>query len=209
MTPFSPFRLCLATLASAVAAGLVLAPAAHAGWLVDTAPDCNAQVLETPFWRFADPAPYTLVPNGALEQWSKWSFDGGATRDHENEPYLVHDVDDASSLSLPAGSSATTASVCVGIEYPTLRFFVRNRGSASSVLRVEVLYEDAAGATRSLPIAALTAGPNWQPTAPLPLAVNLLPLLPGDRTAVAFRFTPEGAGDWSVDDVYVDPWRHR
>ena len=32
-----------------------------------------------------------------------------------------------------------------------------------------------------------------------------LPLLPGERTPVAFRFTPQGKGTWSIDDVYVDP----
>ena len=34
---------------------------------------------------------------------------------------------------------------------------------------------------------------------------NLLPLLPGETTPVAFRFTAQGA-DWSIDDVYVDPY---
>ena len=35
---------------------------------------------------------------------------------------------------------------------------------------------------------------------------SLLPLLPGDRTPVAFQFTPL-LGDWQIDDVYVDPRR--
>jgi hypothetical protein len=40
----------------------------------------------------------------------------------------------------------------------------------------------------------------------MPVIANLLPLLPGSRTAVAFRFTPYGdGGDWTIDDVYVDP----
>ena len=40
------------------------------------------------------------------------------------------------------------------------------------------------------------------------IVMNLLPLLPGGNTAVAFRFAPYGDGDWTIDDVYVDPWRH-
>jgi len=36
----------------------------------------------------------------------------------------------------------------------------------------------------------------------------LLPLLPGDKTPVRFSFTPL-LGAWTVDDVYVDPWRMR
>jgi hypothetical protein len=40
----------------------------------------------------------------------------------------------------------------------------------------------------------------------MPLVVNLLPLLPGDYTPVAFEFTPQGyGGNWRIDDVYVDP----
>jgi hypothetical protein len=41
----------------------------------------------------------------------------------------------------------------------------------------------------------------------MPIVVNLLPLLPGDHTAVAFRFST--AGNWQIDDVYVDPYRSR
>jgi hypothetical protein len=33
---------------------------------------------------------------------------------------------------------------------------------------------------------------------------NLLPLLPGDKTPVAFRFRAV-TGNWNVDDAYVDP----
>jgi hypothetical protein len=37
------------------------------------------------------------------------------------------------------------------------------------------------------------------------IGANLLPLLPGSKTAVAFRFTAV-SGDWQIDDVYVDPF---
>ena len=36
---------------------------------------------------------------------------------------------------------------------------------------------------------------------------NLLPLLPDQHTPVAFRFTPMLGGNWSVDDVQVDPYK--
>jgi hypothetical protein len=106
------------------------------------------------------------------------------------------------------GSSATSSTICVGIEHPDLRFFASNTGSALGTLKVEVLFEDASGNVGSAPIGAVTGGSGWQPTAPMPLVVNLLPLLPGDYTPVQFRFTPQG-GNWSIDDVYVDPWRGR
>jgi hypothetical protein len=98
--------------------------------------------------------------------------------------------------------------MCVGIEHPTLRIFARNGGSVLSTLKVDVLYEDAAGNAQSLTIGKLTGSASWQPSLVMPLVVNLLPLLPDERTAVAFRFTPEGvAGTWRIDDVYVDPYR--
>jgi hypothetical protein len=191
-----------------VVAAFVIVPSAHAGPLVAAAPDCGDQVSENPFRPWADPMDYVLVPNGIAEGGRHWDLDGAAAVESGNERFYVHGRDEERSIALPAGSSATTGAICVGIEHPTLRFFARNRGSALSVLLVEVLFEDAWGRVRSLPIGALSAGREWAPTLPLPIVVNLLPLLPGQRTAVAFRFTPYGGGDWNLDDVYVDPWRH-
>ena len=137
-----------------------------------------------------------------------WSL-SGASVVAGNEPFHVHGDADASSLALPTGSSATTAAVCVGLEHPTLRLFARSSGSVLSSLEVDVLFENAAGDVVTLPIAVLPAALHgrWRPTLPLPIVANLLPLLPGERTAVAFRFTPRGQAAWLIDDVYVDPFR--
>lgn len=194
----------------AIAAAFALAPAAaQAGPLVASAPNCDEQTLSQPFLPWADPAQYTLAPNGGFEQGSsKWSLSGDAAVVSGNESYYVRSADDSKSLRLGSDSSATSGTVCVGIEHPTLRLFARNTGSALSTLRVDVLFEDAAGNVNSAPIGVLIAGQSWQPTAVMPLVVNLLPLLPGERTPVAFEFTPQGAGgNWRIDDVYVDPWR--
>jgi hypothetical protein len=44
----------------------------------------------------------------------------------------------------------------------------------------------------------------------MPVVANLLSVLPGASTSLAFRFTPTGsAGEWSIDDVYVDPAARR
>jgi hypothetical protein len=75
-------------------------------------------------------------------------------------------------------------------------------------LKVDVLFEDAEGSAHSLTIGILAGSASWQPSVVMPLVVNLLPLLPNERTAVAFRFTAGGAaGSWRIDDVYVDPYR--
>jgi hypothetical protein len=194
----------------AAAAAFVLLigpPRAEAGPLVASATDCAGGSLSRPFLPWLDPANYFIAPGGAFEDGAAgWQLGGGATVVSGNETFRVHDPGDSHSLSLPAGSSTTSTTTCVGLEYPTLRFFARNRGSLLSTLRVEVLFEGANGNVNALTIGRLLAGRNWQPTIPLPIVVNLLPLLPGEQTPVAFRFTPRG-GDWQIDDVYVDPHR--
>ena len=201
-------RTVLAT-APLIAAWLAFAPTAQASPLVATAESCDAQELSQPFMPWADPAHYTLAPDGGFEDHGKtWSLEGGAEVVSGNESYYVRDAGDKRSLKLPGGSSATSAAMCVGIEHPTLRLFARNTGSPLSTLKVEVHYVDGFGETQSAPIGLVTAGGSWQPTLPMAIGVNLLPLLPGERTPVAFEFTPKGfGGEWRIDDVYVDPYR--
>lgn len=206
--PHSPRSRFAILLASLIALLLAAAPAAQAGPLVSSAASCEGQTLEQPFLPWLDPAQYVLAPGGTLEQGTAgWTLTGGAAVASGNEPYYVHGAGESSSLALPAGGSATTGSMCVGIEHPTIRLFARNAGSALATLGVEVLFEDATGEVRSLAIGNLTAGPSFEPSVQMPVVANLLPLLPGEHTAVAFRFTPAG-GDWAIDDVYVDPY-HR
>lgn len=192
-----------------LAALALLAPGAKAGPLVAAAPDCESIAFEQPFLAWADPADYILDRGGAFETGAAgWSLDDAAVV-AGNETYAVHGAGDSSSLSIAAGGSATSSTGCVGIEHPTLRFFARNSGSALSTLRTEVLFEDATGAVHALTIGTVANTGDWAPTAQMPLVVNLLPLLPGDYTPVQFRFTPQGGGgEWRIDDVYVDPWRH-
>jgi hypothetical protein len=188
---------------------MLAAPAAHGGVLVTSAVSCDSYRFERPFLRWADPASYVLAPDGGFERGGRaWTLTGRARVVSGNETYRVHGSGDSVSLSLPPGSSATTRAMCVGIEHPTLRLFVRNRGSIASTLRADVLFEDATGAIHSLTIGLLAGSNRWQPSIQMPVVANLLPLLPGERTAVAFRFTPQGgAGDWRIDDVYVDPYQ--
>jgi hypothetical protein len=180
---------------------------------VKSAESCEAQDLDRPFLPWLDPAHYTLAPGGSMEAGATGWRLSGASVVAGNEPFRVHGEDDSSSLSLPAGSSATTSPVCVGLGHPTLRLFARGSGSLTSSLlsslRVDVLFEDAAGNVVSLPIGVVPGAlhSTWRPTQPIPIVANLLPLLPGERTAVAFRFTPQGRAAWRVDDVYVDPFR--
>jgi hypothetical protein len=155
-----------------------------------------------------DPSNYVIDQGGAVEDGAAgWSLNGASVV-AGNESYSVHGSGDTNSLSIPAGASATSATACVGLENPSVRFFARSSGGGLlSSLKVEVLFEDSAGYVHSLPIGAVGTGGSWHPSAQMPVIVNLLPLLPGAHTPVQFRFTPVGDANWQIDDVYVDPWR--
>jgi hypothetical protein len=203
----SVVRTAIATVFAGALTFGMFAPAADAGLLVSSATNCPQQPLEQPFLRWADPATYVLVPQGTVESTSAWTLSGT----HPvlgNEPFFVHGGDEAYSLSLPAGASATTPVQCVGLDHPTLRFFARNTGSPLSLLAVDVLVKDNLGLLKSVPMGTVVGSSAWAPTLPMPVIANLLPLLPGDLTPVRFRFTPVGLdGEWQIDDVYVDPYR--
>ena len=207
--PSPAIRVPVAAALAATALALSFVSSAQSADLTATlSAACEGQVTEQPFTRWADPASYVLVRNGAAESGSSWNLQGGAARTSGNETFYVHDEDDSRSLTLPLGSSATTAPMCVGLEHPTLRLLARNRGSVLASLLVEVLFTDATGKSRAAPIGAYFGTSSWQPTLPLPVLANLTALPPGDHVDVAFRFTPQPGGEWSIDDVYVDPFRH-
>ena len=193
--------------AATAAAALAIPAAANAGSLEDQAPTCDTQLLSQPFLPWADVASYTLNPGGSFERGAPaWSLDGASVTSG-NEPFYVTSADDGRSLSLPAGSSAVSAPICVGIEHPDIRFFA-NPSSPAARLSVEVLFENAGGDLLSAPIGTVTGSAGWVPTAPFPIVANLLPLLPGNHTAVAFGFRASG-GSFRIDDLYVDPYQRR
>jgi hypothetical protein len=195
-------------LVAAVASAALIAPAGAFASDGDSAANCADQVTSKPFVPWADLAAYTL-PDGATFEGGAagWTLNG-ARRIVGNEPFFVHDSADASSLSLPPGSSAISSPFCIGLGHPTLRFFARKSGSLFSSLRVDVRIALSDGQTRSLQIGSIGSGTTWQPTVPVPVVVNLLAVFPDMRT-VSFAFTPVGSATWQIDDVYVDPSARR
>ncbi len=203
------------TASIALAAMTLGAASANAGVLVSSAPNCDAQPLSTPFSPWYDNASYTPLGGGDFESSAAgWSLSGGAAVAAGNEPWKVGGASDASSLSVPAGGSATSPAICVGLEHPTIRFFAKRTSGGTlglSGLRVDVLFENNLGIINSLPVVGVALpSSSWQPSVlPMLVVANLLPLLPGEHTPVAFRFTPTLGGSWSIDDVYVDPYGRR
>jgi hypothetical protein len=202
--PVARLRSLLAVGAAAALGLAVTVPAAKADVLSLGGSSCNYQQLEQPFAQFGDDADYALVPGGSFESGGPaWTTAGGASLVADNEPWGAG----VQAMSLPSGSSVTSPATCVSLDTPTLRFFANSSGDDdSSALQVSVLFNNSAGGLSSLPIGAVTPSGAWEPTLPYAIGVNLLSLLGGDYSAVAFQFTPQGADSWEIDDVYVDPW---
>jgi hypothetical protein len=199
----------MVALAGAVCALALAAQPSHAGVLVASAPSCPTTATSHPFLPWLDIASYIPAPDGGFEAGAKgWDLDG-ATPVAGNETFKVGGSADDTALRVPAGGSATSPAFCVGLEHPTARLFAKRvGGSLLSTLRVDVEFEDALGKTNYLPIGLVALnGGSWQPTLPMLMVANLLPLLPGAHTPVALRFVPQGGGSWLVDDVYVDPYK--
>jgi hypothetical protein len=187
-----------------IAAALAATALAGTAAAQPSALSCSGQSLVQPFLPWLDPAHYVLLPNGALESSSGWKLRNGAKLTAGNEPFHVNTAKDATSLTLPAGSSAISPPMCVTLLHPDLRFFAVNTGSLLSPLEVDVI-TTIGGLQVTTPAGLVVAGGTWQPTLPLPFLSNLLAPVTG---SVSFRFTPlRGGGRWQVDDVYLDPYK--
>lgn len=182
------------------------AASASAGILVKSAPDCTPKPASQVFARWGDSSQYNLAPGGSFEAGTQsWSLSGNASTVSGNEPWKVAGASHARSLKLPPGASATSPTICVGLEHPTIRFFAKNDRALLSTLSVEVITETSLGLTVAVPIGVMLPSGQWKPSPKFLVLANLLPLLPGEHTPVRFRVTSIGLGTWSVDDFYVDP----
>jgi hypothetical protein len=194
---------CAAT--ALAAAAIAATPAVAAG---PPGPGCPAAPTVQPFTAWQDVADYVLAPDGGLEAGGAgWSLVDGARVVEGNASFAVGGPTDHRSLELPAGSSATTAPICIGSEHRTMRFFVN--GPSTGQLSVQAIYTVPGGRAKTVPLGNVGGAGSWAPSEVLPMRVNELAPEYGNALQVALRFTPRGARGWSIDDVYVDPYRVR
>ena len=197
-------RTVLSAAATALAAtALFAAPASAAPAYV--AGGCPDVPTVQPFAPWQDVADYLLAPDGDLEAGgSTWALAGGAQVVDGNSPFQVGGPDDHRALELPAGATATTAPMCIGEEHKTMRFF--GTSTRNGALKVEALYTKRNGKQKSVTLGAVRGDDTWAPSEILPMRVN--ELADGEHAlSVSLRFTAKGNGAWTIDDVYVDPFR--
>jgi hypothetical protein len=201
-------RVTLAAITAVAMTGAIAAPA-NAGILTASATDCGDESLSQPFAGFGDTSQYKLVTGGSFEgSLTGYTLIGGAKVVSGNEPWKVGGSGHSKSLVLPAGSSVITPTACVGLAEPTLRFFAKKNSGLLSTLAVSVYVKTSLGLVVPVPVGVVLGNGQWKASPKMLIVANLLPLLPGDRTPVAFQFTPV-LGSWQIDDVYVDPFRYR
>jgi hypothetical protein len=182
---------------------------ARAGELLGSA-DCGYGAPAPVFASWGDSAMYTLAPQGDLSTSDGWTLNKQTTIVSSGDPFSgAHQ-----SLQFAKGAQAATPAMCVNLDNPTIRFFVRDLGgNEKSQLKVDVLYEDFSGHVKHLTIAKLRAGSEWQPSVILPMYMNMLALAsPSGLTAVAFRFKAEGLQKdetLSISSLLVDPFSSR
>jgi hypothetical protein len=201
-------------LCAAVAATALAVPAASAksnslgdllGGLVNA--NCNSTGTQV-FAQWNDFANYFLAPNGGLENGSLgWSLGGGASVVNGNEPFYATG---SHSLLLPSGSTATSATTCIGKGDLFVRMFGADEGGTDSGLRVRVVWYGLLNKVLGITdFNTYGPGQSWSPTDKLnssggSIAIPLAPIL--GSTSARVQVTPVGSGSrWLIDDLYIDP----
>jgi hypothetical protein len=203
-----PSRLTLIAAALAAAFTFALGAGKAEAFLLETTRDCPERPTTNPFTPWGDTFDYILAPDGAVENGAgEWTLSGGAAIVDGNSPFYSHRSTDSHSIRIPKGGTATTDTMCIGKEHPTIRFFAKNDSSSISFLDVRVEVETAWGREVTLPVGLERGNQEWEPSSAMRLVVNHLNLEPGTYTPVEFKFTARN-GDWRIDDVYVDPRKH-
>jgi hypothetical protein len=171
---------------------------------------CPTYTTAQSFLPWADLGYYFLGPAADFEgSLTGWVAKGGAKIVSGNETYYVNSPTDSHSLSLPKNSSVTSPSICVTLDTPDLRMFVKNTGTTSAVLQVNMTYTSNTGKASTATVAKLTIakGADWAPTLPVLFLANIQSILNDNgQTWVTFQFT--STGSLLVDDFYVDPIKH-
>lgn len=169
---------------------------------VSLAATCQGQVFTQPFTAFNDYNYYTLVPGGGFEGGSAagWQLSGGARVVQSALP----NGSSGSVLDLPGGAKAVSPQVCVTMEYPAGRVWVRDVAGSGGVY-VYVSYTDTNTEKRPKNVGQLHGQQGaWTPSSPFDLQPETGP---GEETGeVRLTFVVAGGrNNYQLYEPYIDP----
>ncbi len=163
---------------------------------------CEGQTFSQPFTAWKDYNYYTLVQGGAFNSASEgWELSHGAQIVQTTRP----DGTTGGVLNLPSGAKAVSPPVCVTLQYPTARVWVRNVKGAEGVA-VAVTYGGTSTATTPKNVGQVHGQQNsWTSSDPF----NLQPQTAGSSEGVRelrLVFLAGGqTSDFQLNNLYVDP----
>jgi hypothetical protein len=171
-------------------------------------PACAYPPAAQAFLAWGDGSSYALAPDGDFAWDGAWTLNSQASIVDGADPYSGAER----SLQLTAGGQAVSPAMCVNVNEPTIRFFLRDLGgNGDADVRVDVVYEGKDGSLERLTIARVTAAASWHPSPSIPILVNTLAATSArGETAVAFAFTAEGLSQnetIGISALYVDPFQ--
>lgn len=199
-----PKRLAVIAL---VVLGLLFAasPALADGWSYGGS--CPVPPSSPVLSQLGDSASYSLLPGGNFEgDMSGWSLNNASVVSG-NESLNVGGASDSQSLSIAPGGSAVAPPICVSNMFPSWRFFAVSNptGSGDTSLHISAQWSLSNGMSGQVPVTSLSNGnySSWQLTPSLTLGSVLRD---GFVVTVRLVFTAGNSSQWSLDDIYVDPY---
>jgi hypothetical protein len=191
---------CLGALLGCLVAAAALARVAP----THAAPSCAATPHGAPvFQAWGDPADYVLAGGGSFEAGApSWSLSGDAAVTAGNDPFGLAGGG-SQSLTLPAGSSATSACLKAPHDRAIVRLALRAVTPGAAV-HVEVIVDG--GKDGVLDLGTVAPSSDWALSGVLQAD---WPLHSNGAVQLQVRVTSVGTGTAQVDDVFVDPYMAR
>ena len=152
-----------------------------------------------------------LAPGGSFEgnDLDGWQVQRAKVDKGGSPLELPEGNDNKRSLEIPAGGSATSPAMCVDLHYPTMRIMTKGQ-QGKGQFKVEVIYPDSDNPVFHEAGTLAGGDKDWQVSDDISVFPERGGSAPGMRR-VALRFTSVAsdgtAGEWKIDDLYVDPHR--
>jgi hypothetical protein len=165
---------------------------------------CPTSTSSEVFASLGDSAHYTLVEGGTFESGAKgWSLRNAEVIEDSSAP-----LNGKHSLLVKSYGEAMSPGFCVNAEYPSYRFFAHQRsGGYFGVLTVSLRWVDSFGFPHEAEAGQLNPVTGWALSPVLDLASRLpLWMAGGTLNGVKLVFRSAYDSEWTIDDVYIDPY---